>query len=66
MFVLRLSVNEVSFRHRSCIAGHGPGIRVVTRYMQMYVVLFNNAYLVKIDIFNFLLMIIVEEYRYIS
>jgi hypothetical protein len=30
MSVLRLSAGGVSFRHRSCVAGHGPGIRVVT------------------------------------
>jgi hypothetical protein len=29
MSVLRLSVGRVSFRYRSCVAGHGPGIRVV-------------------------------------
>jgi hypothetical protein len=32
MFVLRLSAGGVSFRHRSCVAGHGTGIRVVTTY----------------------------------
>jgi hypothetical protein len=30
MSVLRLSVGGVSFRHHSCVAGHGPEIRVVT------------------------------------
>jgi hypothetical protein len=30
MSVLRLSVGGVSFRHRLCVTGHGPGIRVVT------------------------------------
>jgi hypothetical protein len=30
MSVLRLSAGGVSFRHRPCVAGHGPGIRVVT------------------------------------
>jgi hypothetical protein len=30
MFVLKLSVDEVFFRHYSCVAGHGSGIRVVT------------------------------------
>ena len=34
MFVLRLSVGEVSFRHYSCVARHGPGIRVVTEGQQ--------------------------------
>jgi hypothetical protein len=29
MSVLRLNVGGVSFRHRSCVAGHGPEIRVV-------------------------------------
>jgi len=33
MSVLRLSADGVSFRHRSCVAGHGPGIRVVTVLM---------------------------------
>jgi len=31
MYVLRLGIGRVSLRHHSCIAGHGPGIRVVTR-----------------------------------
>jgi hypothetical protein len=35
MSVLRLSAGGVSFRHRSCVAGHGPGIRVVTKRLQM-------------------------------
>jgi len=30
MSVLRLSAGGVSFRHRPCVAGHGPGIQVVT------------------------------------
>jgi cytochrome c551/c552 len=30
MSVLRLSVGGVSFQHRSCVAGHGPEIGVVT------------------------------------
>jgi hypothetical protein len=30
MFVLRFSIEGVSFQHRSCVAGHGLGIRVVT------------------------------------
>jgi hypothetical protein len=30
MSVLRLSVGGVSFRHRYCVAGHEPGIRVMT------------------------------------
>jgi len=34
MFVLRLSAGGVSFRRRSCVAGHGPGIRVVTTFIQ--------------------------------
>jgi hypothetical protein len=34
--------------------------------MQAYVALFNHAYLVKIYIFYFLLMIIVEEHKYTS
>jgi hypothetical protein len=37
---LRLSVGGVSFRHRSCAAGHGPGIRVVTIvYLKKYVLM---------------------------
>ena len=36
MSVLRLSVGEVSFRHRSYVAGHGSGIRVVTMTMKKY------------------------------
>jgi hypothetical protein len=36
MFVLRLSVGGVSFRHRSCVAGHGTRIRVVT-YIYIYI-----------------------------
>jgi hypothetical protein len=35
------------------------------RYMQIYVVLFNHAHSVKIYIFYFVLMIIVEEHEYI-
>ena len=34
MSVLRLSVGGVSFRHRSCVAGHGSGIQVVTPLFQ--------------------------------
>jgi len=30
MSILRLSVGGVSFRHSSYIAGHGPGIQVMT------------------------------------
>jgi hypothetical protein len=30
MSVLRLSAGGVSFQHRSRVAGHGPGTRVVT------------------------------------
>jgi hypothetical protein len=33
MSVLRLSAGGVSFRHRSCVVGHGPGIRVVIQSM---------------------------------
>ena len=36
MSVVRLSAGGVSFRHRSCVAGHGPGIRVVT-YIYIYI-----------------------------
>jgi hypothetical protein len=36
MSVLRLSAGGVSFRHRSCVAGHGPGIRVVTETFPCY------------------------------
>jgi hypothetical protein len=31
MSVLRLSIGGVSFQHRSCVAGHGPGIQVMTQ-----------------------------------
>jgi hypothetical protein len=41
MSVLRLSVGGVFFRHRSCVADHGPGIRVVTWYFWR---LWNAAY----------------------
>ena len=34
MFVLRLSIGGVSFRHCSCVARYGPGIRVVTETNQ--------------------------------
>ena len=34
MSVLRLSIGGVSFRHRSCVAGHKPGIRVVTETVE--------------------------------
>ena len=30
MFVLRLNVGGVSFQQSSCVADHGPGIRIMT------------------------------------
>jgi len=37
MSVLRLSAGGVSFQHRPCVAGHGPGIRVVITVMRQQV-----------------------------
>jgi hypothetical protein len=37
MSVLRLSAGGVSFRHRPCVAGHGPGIRVVTKITKIFI-----------------------------
>jgi hypothetical protein len=34
MSVWRLNVGGVSFRHRPCVAGHGPGIQVVKKTPQ--------------------------------
>ena len=31
MSVLRLSIGWVSFQYHSCVVGHGPGTRVVTK-----------------------------------
>ena len=31
MYLLRLSIDRVSLQHYSCIAGHRPGIQVVTK-----------------------------------
>ena len=31
MFVMRLSISEMSFQHHSCVAGYEPEIQVVTQ-----------------------------------
>jgi len=55
MSVLRLSAGGVSFRHRSCVAGHGPGIRVVTcLYIYIYIYIYKD----KKNVYIMILLIV--------